>query len=88
MEMQINRDVYQRFITEDISWLLQQPATCERDHILSVLNCATDRLYGKIETPQERTKKEADRQTLLNVCDCWMLGNETRMHCKTCNPDN
>lgn len=83
----MNRDAYHRLITEDIAWLLQQPATCERDHILAVLNCSTDRIYGKIETTEERAAKEAARQAQLNVCDCWMLGSETRAHCERCNAE-
>lgn len=83
----MNRDAFQRLVSEDIAWLLNQPHSCERMHILSLLNNAPDLIYGKIETPEEKAEKEAKRQAQLNACDCWMLGDETRMHCKTCNPE-
>ena len=83
----INRDAYQRLITEDIAWLLNQPATCERDHIVAVLNCSTDRIYGKIETPEEKAKKEAAHHARLNACDCWMLGSDNMAHCERCSAE-
>ena len=37
MGMMINREAYQKLIDEDIEWLMKQPRSLERDHIVSVL---------------------------------------------------
>ena len=47
MGMIVNREAYQKLIDEDIEWLMKQPRTLERDHIVSVLKNSVDRLYGK-----------------------------------------
>ena len=47
MEMMINREDYQKLIDEDIEWILKQPRSLERDHIVSVLKNSVERIYGK-----------------------------------------
>ena len=47
MGMKVNREAYQKLIDEDIEWILKQPRTLERDHIVSVLKNSVERLYGK-----------------------------------------
>ena len=47
MGMMVNREAYQKLIDEDVEWLLKQPRTLERDHIVSVLKNSVERLYGK-----------------------------------------
>ena len=47
MGMIVNRDAYQKLIDEDIEWLLKQPRSLERDHIVSVLKNSVERIYGK-----------------------------------------
>ena len=46
MEM-INREAYQKLIDEDVVWILKQPRSLERDHIVSVLKNSVERIYGK-----------------------------------------
>ena len=43
----INKEAYQKLIDDDIEWLLKQPRSLERDHIVSVLKNSVERLYGK-----------------------------------------
>ena len=50
MGMIVNREAYQKLIDEDIEWLLKQPRTLERDHIVSVLKNSVERLYEKENT--------------------------------------
>ena len=47
MGMKVNREAYQKLIDEDIEWLLNQPRSLERDHIVSVLKNSVERIYGK-----------------------------------------
>ena len=47
MGMMVNSEAYQKLIDEDIEWILKQPRTLERDHIVSVLKNSVERLYGK-----------------------------------------
>ena len=47
MGMKVNREAYQKLIDEDIEWLLKQPRSLERDHIISVLKNSVERLYGE-----------------------------------------
>ena len=37
MEMKVNREAYRKLIDEDIEWILKQPRSLEREHIVSVL---------------------------------------------------
>ena len=37
MGMMVNREAYQKLIDEDIEWLMKQPRSLERDHIVSVI---------------------------------------------------
>ena len=43
----INKKAYQKLIDEDIEWLLKQPRSLERDHIVSVLKNSVERIYEK-----------------------------------------
>ncbi len=47
MSTTLNRPAYERLISEDIKWLLEQPRTLERDHIESVLMHSAEALYGR-----------------------------------------
>ena len=47
MGMMVNCEAYQKLIDEDIVWLLKQPRSLERDHIVSVLKNSVERIYGK-----------------------------------------
>ena len=47
MGMKVNREAYQKLIDEDIEWLLKQPRSLEREHIVSVFKNSVERLYGK-----------------------------------------
>ena len=47
MGMIVNREAYQKLIDEDIEWLLKQPRSLERGHIVSVLKNSVERIYGK-----------------------------------------
>ena len=47
MGMKVNREAYQKLIDEDIEWLLKQPLSLERDHIVNVLKNSVEWVYGK-----------------------------------------
>ena len=47
MGMKVNREAYQKLIDEDVVWILKQPRSLERDHIVSVLKNRVERIYGK-----------------------------------------
>ena len=47
MGMMVNREAYQKLIDEDVVWILKQPRSLERDHIVSVLKNSVERIYGK-----------------------------------------
>ena len=47
MGMIVNREAYQKLIDEDIEWLLKQPRSLERDHIVSALKNSVECIYGK-----------------------------------------
>lgn len=56
----MNRAAFETLIADDIEWLMQQRASLERSHILSILrDCA--RLYypQTSEAPAERPKEDA-----------------------------
>lgn len=42
----LTRSAYEKLIAEDIEWLVKQPDTLERQHIISVLLDSPNRLYG------------------------------------------
>jgi hypothetical protein len=44
--MKLNRKAYAQLIQEDIWWLLKQPRTLEREHILLILKHAVEYEYG------------------------------------------
>ena len=52
MGMKVNREAYQKLIDEDIEWLMKQPRSLERDHIVSVLKNSVKRIYGKEKTDE------------------------------------
>jgi len=47
MSIMMDRPAYEQMIQEDIDWLMKQPRTLERDHVVEVLKASTDRIYGK-----------------------------------------
>lgn len=42
----LNRRAYERMIQEDLTWLMQQPRSLERDHIEAIINASADHEYG------------------------------------------
>lgn len=52
--MKLSRQAYAQLIQEDIDWLLKQPRTLERDHIILILRHAVEYEYG----PPEPIKEE------------------------------
>jgi len=42
----LSRSSYQQLIDEDIKWLLKQPDSLERTHVLAILLDSPTRLYG------------------------------------------
>lgn len=49
MGTRLNRSGYKKLIEEDIAWLKTMPRSCERDHILAVLENSVEDLYGPDE---------------------------------------
>ena len=47
MGLKVNREAYQKLIDEDIEWLLKQPRSLERGHIVNVLKNCVEWVYGK-----------------------------------------
>ena len=47
MPTRLNRHAYEQLIREDIEWLMHQPPSLEREHILAVLRCSPDREYPR-----------------------------------------
>ena len=45
--MIVNLEAYQKLIDEDIEWVMKQPQSLERDHIVSVLKNSVEQIYGK-----------------------------------------
>lgn len=45
MSLTLNKSAYARLIEEDIEWLLKQPKTLEREHIVAVLKESIDSFY-------------------------------------------
>ncbi len=45
MSQRLNRAGYEKLIAEDIEWLMKQPRTLEREHILCVLRVSVEREY-------------------------------------------
>jgi hypothetical protein len=43
----LTRRSYEELIAGDIEWLMQQPNTLERSHILVILRASADREYGQ-----------------------------------------
>ena len=48
----VNREAYRKLIDEDIEWLLKQPRSLERDHIVNVLKNSVEWVYGKEKTDE------------------------------------
>lgn len=42
----LNRYAYEKLVSEDVAWLLQQPHTLERDHVEAVLRWSITQLFG------------------------------------------
>ncbi len=49
----LTRAAYEKLIAEDVSWVMQQPRTSERDHVVLVLRASVDLLYPCV-TPNGR----------------------------------
>ena len=60
----LNRKGYEKLITEDLDWLMMQPRSLERDHIIDVLKASVDLLYD----PQQKDsagKKECGHPRMM-----------------------
>lgn len=44
--MRLSRAAYQRLVDEDVAWLLRQPRTLEREHIIAVVRASVVSEYG------------------------------------------
>lgn len=40
MSMRMNRDAYEKAVAENIEWLLEQPRTLEREHIIEIVRAS------------------------------------------------
>ena len=49
--MKLNRSAYEALVAEVIRWLMAQPRSLERDHILVILQVSADHEYGTTTTP-------------------------------------
>ena len=47
MSLTLNRTAYEKLIAEDLEWLLTQPRTLERDHVIQIVEHSAELLYGK-----------------------------------------
>lgn len=45
MALTLNKTAYSKLVEEDIEWLLKQPRSLERDHIVAVLKESVNLLY-------------------------------------------
>jgi hypothetical protein len=45
MSFKMSRSAYQKLIDEDIAWLMEQPRTLERDHIVQILRHSVETYY-------------------------------------------
>lgn len=45
MPLTLNKSAYTQLIEEDIDWLLKQPRTLEREHIVAVLRESIESFY-------------------------------------------
>lgn len=54
MGTRMNRETYAQMVAEDKAWLLANaPHSCERDHVLAVLDASTDLHYPRERKPQK-----------------------------------
>lgn len=44
----MNLQAFEKLVAEDVEWLLKQPRTLERDHILHILQAAPQMYYDKL----------------------------------------
>ena len=56
MTSKLTRAAYEQLITEDITWLLNQPDTLERSHIFDVLMYSVGQLYDTDEVVTDTYK--------------------------------
>ena len=68
MSMQINRNAYEKLISEDVKWLESKTDDClERRHITNVLTGSIELVYGKKREPEGR--QDADGHPGNSVID-------------------
>ena len=51
MGTMMNRDAYQKLVDENIEWLMKQPRSLERDHIVEIVKCSVGMIY---DPPRKR----------------------------------
>lgn len=49
MSLTLNKSAYTKLIEEDIDWVLKQPRTLERDHVVAVLKESIESFYPSKE---------------------------------------
>jgi hypothetical protein len=50
MSMRMNRAGYEAAVKEDIEWLLKQPRTLEREHVIAILVASVEHEYPPLRT--------------------------------------
>lgn len=60
----MNKIAYVEMVEQDIDWLMKQPRTLEREHIVAVLRNSVEMIYGKLPpvdgTAVVRLEEECD----------------------------
>lgn len=93
MSGKLTRSAYEKLITEDLKWLLEQERSLERDHIMDVLMDSPGRLYdfGEINNdtfrgiPQSRVNAISMFDKVQMRCPqtiCRTDYGESKCHCK------
>lgn len=57
MVMRLNRESFEKLISEDLEWLMNQPRTLEREHVIQIVRDCVDMYYprpfhAEFEKPQ------------------------------------
>lgn len=66
----LNRRAYERMIEENLTWLMSQPRTLERDHIEAIVRRSADHEYRpppSISDQAQRAEKDAEIERLKLV---------------------
>lgn len=89
--MKLNREGYEALIEGDLSWLMRQPRTLERDHVAEVLKASVDHEYPAVEVEAtaalraDLAKANAETQRLLGLTRCPCGRNGGVVWCEACD---